>query len=549
MNGIDKGNNGSNFSATAGGTLVARVINADGSIAYESDKKHNLVLYGGIEKHLNNGTASWGGWVYCCRYCRVGSGNTPNFTTPAGTYSQSGTTVTRDTGAVDFVAGDVGATIKFSTGEEAYIVTYTNATTVEVRETATVAATTIVLWLTNQTALETPITNTSSNTGSGRTTDFVDASSTATFIHSFPAEVSAQTYNEVGYSQDAADDLFSRIVLPSTINVGIGQQLQTEYVLTMGFNGQYGTTGTHPITQVVDGWPYSYTLSSIVHSGTDFTVNFDIDHHYSVGDIINISNAVMPEVVVTSISSDANEFTVISAAVHLLEAGDSVVITGASVGGYNASWTVASVTDTTTFVVTETSNFGAATGGTVRETPFPYFNDEWVIDTIPTANSITITDATIDNVLTDAVSGDLEGDLSATAVFEGEEILGYPWNSGSDVWGIFDLVNSYGLGIYTTNGQPDMAGLGTNANAQAPQVISTQDKVTTIDLANHSWGFDSTFTIAEANSQTIRGWLGYSAGRTDDKLCLAVKYDQNQRKDSGFTLRMGWRFSLRPELA
>lgn len=66
---------------------------------------------------------------------------------------------------------------------------------------------------------------------------------------------------------------------------------------------------------------------------------------------------------ITSISSTATDFTVLATA-HGLRVGDRITISGASVSGYNATWTVDVVNNAGSFTVNETSNFGAATGGT-----------------------------------------------------------------------------------------------------------------------------------------------------------------------------------------
>ena len=112
-------------------------------------------------------------------------------------------------------------------------------------------------------------------------------------------------------------------------------------------------TNTYQVTALdVEGAEQGYTLT-ITDSVGDTTQS------------VRYFEASAPAVAITSISSDAGEFTVVSAAAHLLEAGDTVTIAGSSVSDYNTVWTVASVTNATTFVVTETSDFGAATGGTL----------------------------------------------------------------------------------------------------------------------------------------------------------------------------------------
>lgn len=112
-------------------------------------------------------------------------------------------------------------------------------------------------------------------------------------------------------------------------------------------------TNTYQVTALdVDGPEQGYTLT-ITDSDGDTTQS------------VLYFDSFTPAVALTSISSDANEFTVISAVDHLLVAGDTILIADTTVSGYNTAWVVASVTDSTTFVVTDTNDFGAATGGTV----------------------------------------------------------------------------------------------------------------------------------------------------------------------------------------
>ncbi len=64
---------------------------------------------------------------------------------PGGTYSQSGTTVTRQTGARDFATSDQNSVISFSTGQQATITAVMSASQVTVGNPQTVATTSITL--------------------------------------------------------------------------------------------------------------------------------------------------------------------------------------------------------------------------------------------------------------------------------------------------------------------------------------------------------------------------------------------------------------------
>lgn len=133
--------------------------------------------------------------------------------TVTGTYSRAGSVVTRATGARDFTAADVGKIIHFVTsGVEAAITAYTDASHVTVATSGTLAAQSIVLYPFN-------------------------------------------TYSEVGFSDSevALDPINIRVVLDTPINVNIAtplqpsQQLMVQYtfIVTVAAAGAYAS-GVYP---------------------------------------------------------------------------------------------------------------------------------------------------------------------------------------------------------------------------------------------------------------------------------------------------------------
>ncbi len=94
--------------------------------------QENLILDVGLDM------IATGQWADCIGYGAVGTGNTPTKDLPDGFYTRSGTTVTRESGTRDFIAGDVGKLLRFSDGTESKITVYTNATTVTVADSGTV---------------------------------------------------------------------------------------------------------------------------------------------------------------------------------------------------------------------------------------------------------------------------------------------------------------------------------------------------------------------------------------------------------------------------
>lgn len=72
-----------------------------------------------------------------------------------------------------------------------------------------------------------------------------------------------------------------------------------------------------------------------------------------------------PESAIASISGDGTHFTVTTTTPHQFAAAEAIVISGASVSGYNANWTVYDTPTSTTFRVTDSLST-AATGGQVN---------------------------------------------------------------------------------------------------------------------------------------------------------------------------------------
>lgn len=159
-------------------------------------------------------------------YCHWGDGSDSNtLDSGAITASQSGTTVTASAGI--FSAGDVGALIKFDSGEEKYITTFTSSTVVEVSDSATVASSEFTIWYVDQTTLANEIQRTNSTQG---TNNFSESGGviTRTRTHIFSAIGSAQTVREVGWGHENNTTIASRVVLGSPVALSSGDQLEVE---------------------------------------------------------------------------------------------------------------------------------------------------------------------------------------------------------------------------------------------------------------------------------------------------------------------------------
>jgi hypothetical protein len=190
--------------------LKRMILNPDGSVAKETDWTKNLILDGGLDG-INTQV-----WAAATTYCHAGSGTNP-FSLDSGTTtaSQSGTTVTAS--AAIFAAGDVGRLIKFDSGEEVYVVTFTDTTHVEVNVSQSVAASEFTIWYVNRTVLQTELkrTNTLRTSGGDNGTTYNAGARTFTHrrTHLFTAEVGAVTYQELGWGFTNVANLFSGVTL------------------------------------------------------------------------------------------------------------------------------------------------------------------------------------------------------------------------------------------------------------------------------------------------------------------------------------------------
>lgn len=528
-----------------GGRAKARVIGADGQVRTETPWKKNLVMNDGLADIVNAVN-----FLSLVNTCRAGTGTSATKAALDGTFAQTGTTVTRSTGTGTFSAGDVGKHIKFGTGEERRITSFSSSTEVEVRESGTVSATSLELYETETTALDAQVKFSSTlDGGAGANETSVNTSENSIYFkrtYNFAVEVSTVNYNEIGISRASASDLFARIVLDSTVTVNSGEQLQIVYELTVTCPTWLTST---PITPVVSGWPYPYEATSIVHGGASFDVTFTEDHHYLAGDEITISNAVPTEVAISSISSDPSEFTVTTSGVHGLSVSDSIEIEGASPSGYNGTWTVAAVDSTTVFRVTSGINPGAGSGGTVRlSTPTPYFNGTWTIASVPTSDSIRITDATISTGF-DASNGDIVGSLAGDVRV---------WGSGDEIF--FTLSNTkYQIAEYAAaalircslwrdGSEITSLGLGQGGFLTGAAATATRSSSrSAYDPVDQSWTRYREFDIDEGNFDDIKQ-IGFQGGPGSSASAFLITFDQNQRKEAGYSLGFGYKVTLRQDL-
>lgn len=236
-------------SASAAGYLKWQVIDgATGQVVRDSGPEwiRNLILNTGLN------AVAVRAWVVCFEYAICGTGVRPTSVdslTVNATLSSG--TITAD--ASFFDGSDVGAELKWDDGTRALITSYASPTTVVTDATGS-ATGHFVKYNTQDTSLQIETKRTTTKlTGAGNcgtTTDGAQMQFRRTF--DFTVESVPQNYTEVGFSWVAtgANTTFSRILLPSAVPVGVGQQLRVTYELRVTL------TPSLPVsrTAAISGW-------------------------------------------------------------------------------------------------------------------------------------------------------------------------------------------------------------------------------------------------------------------------------------------------------
>lgn len=237
----------------------AVVDGATGQVVREaSDWNRNLILNQGMDLVASRT------WVNNMQYCVVGTGVTPT-SDQSGitTVAQSGTALTLTGGSFTLSSPtDVGKVIKWATGETAQISAVTSGTTAVATNSASVADAQFTLYRTNQVGLATEVRRTANYlTSAGACgTTLVDPTLRHRRTFDFPLEVGTVNYTEVGfsYTNTPGNNLFSRILFDSPVQVNAGQQLRIVYELHV----TCGPTSAVSKTAIISGWPVAPALGT-----------------------------------------------------------------------------------------------------------------------------------------------------------------------------------------------------------------------------------------------------------------------------------------------
>ena len=506
-----------------------------------SKHQNNLVLPAGFVT---------GNWWQQMNTCRVGSGTTPNKVELDGTFTQTGTTVTRASGSGVFASANVNDFIKFGTGEIAKITSFTGTTEVEVDRSQEVAATGLTLYDASRTALDNLLKSTSTKvTSQGNLVSSWDTDTGVTqyvATYNFAVETSAQTYTEAALAGAfAGTAITSRVVLESEINVDEDQFLQFEVTLLLTL-GKYRTS--EPVSLSISGWPWPYNIQSIVSNGTywDVTLDVDCDDHYATGRPIIITGALPTQHAITAISSNVSEFTV-TVPGHGLSISDSVVIDGATPGGYDGAWTVAGVSgDDVT--ITSGINLGAGSGGTIRlATPGTWYDGTHTIASFPSANVIRITDAT--SIISAGEAGTVTNSIAASAIMTGNSGAFYQQSNtatmSTTVGYLLDLIAGSGPNAadFAEAGMLTGMAYGSFLNAAADLDGSAGG---VYDAGTRTTTYTVTFASANGNTQSFRQFY---INRGSAQSAFLVTFDERQRKEEGYLLTFVLTASWDPDLS
>jgi hypothetical protein len=233
------------------GQLQASIVE-NGRVVRQFDPTPNLILNQGLDQFASNSSNS------LFQYAVAGTGVTAteiDSATDTATIAAGAVTLST-TGYLAGDASDVGRTIKLDTSGNVYTITAFGSTTAcTVTPPNTEGPDTFIIYNTNQTGLAAEVkrTNTYLTGAPNCQTVTIGNLTTMTRTFDFSAEVGPVGYNEVGFSTTgtAGSNLFSRVKLPTTVNLIAGQQLRVRYSVQIAITPITPQTyGTSPII----GW-------------------------------------------------------------------------------------------------------------------------------------------------------------------------------------------------------------------------------------------------------------------------------------------------------
>lgn len=401
-----------------------------------------------------------------------------------GTWNQTGNTITRATGAGTFPSSPshIGNELRWGTGERCHVTARASDTSITVSGPArSITGGTLRRYLVNGGSyFGSAVQSSSSVTLLSEVTNQTANTHVRTYRANYTSATSAYSLGSIILAGSA------RVKLPSPIAIDVDDQLLYEYTVTETVSGrsQIYELGAESV-----GIPQKHSMTSIVGNGVNVDVTFSAATHFLAGDKLDLRGVTPKKFAISSASSTSTTFTINTAAAHGLSVSDSVVIEGASVGGYNGTFTVSAVIDSDTFEITDASNPGAmGASGTVRlATPATYFDD---LGLATIASMVSSSVARITSAITGPAVEPVPigGDPGVTVKFVSQ-------NANQELRLAFGGVSH----------------VFTEANAKA---IGDTTSVGTISSTNTLWGFDSlsSTNAAFGNDWTWSGQLTKNAG-------------------------------------
>lgn len=519
--------------ASASAVYRAKVICAEsGKTIFQSEDQKNLILLNPVQGQSI---------VRQMEFAHAGTGNAANKFALAGTFQQTGTTVTRATGTGVFESANVNDFIRFATGERARILTFVNATQVTVDRSQTVSAAIATIYKTSRIILQTPVKTAAKNGNPAFSRDDQAGSVTYTGSYNFSTETVARTYLEVGFG-NTTSQVFGRLVLESPINVGIGQFLQLEIKMTWTATNY---RVSEPIEVDVVGWPLRYPITQITSTATFFEVTLSRAHNYSVGGKFNISGALPTRFTIDQITSNGTSFTITTIQDHGMIVGNSIQIEGSAIAGYNAQWVVASAPTTTIITVTSAANLGTSAGGTVRRAvPATWFDGEHTIASIPSTTTIRVTNA--NNIISAGPTGEVFNNTKASAIIAG---LPFGASNGGNSPSFLEPFANPAVRLYYFS----------EANIKTGMAFGSSPN----PLLNPNNGFITTGLFRSYDAQTLTQTIGFNITANEfniEKLrqiafqndtgvgAFFVTFEEPQRKEDQFSLTIQYQVSWEPSL-
>lgn len=299
-----------------------------------------------------------------------------NWEDKGGTWNQSGNTITRATGSGVFPASvsRIGNELYWSsaggnTGHRCHVLTRVSDTQITVSGLAkTITGGAIREFKVNGGAYwGSTLQSSTSAAAAAAVYDDVAGTVSTTVLVNFGSAVSGYTLGCLICSGAC------RVKLPSPITIDAEDQIQFSYTCVETVTGR---SQVYELGAEATGLPQKYAITSIAGSGSNVDVTFTGATHFLAGDKLDLRNVRPALTNISSASSTSTTFTINTATAHGKSPGDSIVIEGASVAGYNGTHTVATGSGSI-LTITNAANPGAmGASGTLRlATPGTYFDD------------------------------------------------------------------------------------------------------------------------------------------------------------------------------